>query len=115
MIIIKLKAIKPIKLLIWIGIINLLIVSSLVAYSFLHVEKPDAGREAFYASSTNIIPDNQNIAIALAGLNALTGADMIKHGRFVVDTLHKTQSDVDAKKIIATVGQLDFIGTSDEL
>ena len=115
MIIIKLKAIKPIKLLIWIGIINLLIVFSLVAYAFLHVEKPDAGRDAFYANSQSNIPDNQNIAIALAGLNAPAGADMIKHGRFVVDTLHKTQSDVDAKKIIAAVGQLDFVGMSDEL
>ena len=81
----------------------------------MHVEKPDAGREAFYARSQTNIPDNQNIAIALAGLNAPAGADMIKHGRFVVDILHKTQSDVDAKKIIAAVGKLDFVGTSDEL
>ena len=81
----------------------------------MHVEKPDAGRDEFYANSQSNIPDNQNIAIALAGLNAPAGADMLKHGRFVADTLHKTQSDVDAKKIIAAVGQLAFIGTSDEL
>ena len=115
MIIKKLKSIGLLKLLIWIGIINLLIFSSLVAYSFLHVEKPDTGRDAFYASSQANIPDNQNIAIALAGLNAPAGVDMIKHGRFVVDTLQKTPSDVDAKKIIATVGQLEFAGSSDEL
>ena len=115
MIIRKLKTIGLVKLLIWIGIINLLIFSSLVAYSFLHVEKPDAGREAFYANSQSNIPDNKNIAIALAGISAPAGADMINHGRFVVDTLHKTQSDVDAKKIIAAAGKLDFVGTSDEL
>ena len=81
----------------------------------MHVEKPDAGRDEFYANSQSNIPDNQNIAIALAGLNAPAGADMIKHGRFVADTLHKTQSDVDAKKIIAAVGQLGFVGMFDEL
>ena len=79
MIIIKLKAIKPIKLLIWIGIINLLIFTILAGYSFFHIEQPDAGREAFYASSKNIIPDNQNIAIGLAGLSAPAGADIFKH------------------------------------
>jgi hypothetical protein len=111
----KLKAISPIKLLIWFGIVNLLIVSALIAYSFLHVEKPDAGREAFYASSQANIPDNQNIAIALTGLSAPAGADIVKHGRFVVDTLQKTPADDDAKKIIAAAGKLDFEGTSDEL
>ena len=115
MIIKKLNAISPLKLLIWVGIVNILIFSALIAYAFLHVEKPDAGRDEFYANSQSNIPDNQNIAIALAGLNAPAGADMIKHGRFVIDTLHKTQSDVDAKKIIAAVGQLDFVGMSDEL
>ena len=115
MIIKKLKSIGLLKLLIWIGIINLLIFSSLVAYSFLHVEKPDAGRDAFYASSQANIPDNQNIAIALAGLNAPADVNMIKHGRFVIDTLQKTPADVDAKKIIAAAGKLDFVGTTDEL
>ena len=110
-----LKKINPIKLLIWFGIVNLLIVSALFAYSYLHVEIPDAGREAFYAKTQANIPDNQNIAIALAGLNAPTGIDIIKHGRFVVDTLQKTPADVDAKKIIAAAGKLDFVGTSDEL
>ena len=76
---------------------------------------PDAGREEFYASSTKIIPDNQNIAIGLAGLSAPAGADMIKHGRFVVDTLQNTPADVDAKKIIAAAGKLDFVGASSEL
>lgn len=82
MIIKKLKTIKPIKLLICFGLINLLIFSALVAYSFLHVEKPDAGRDEFYASSETNVPDNQNIAIALSGLNAPAGIDIIKHGRF---------------------------------
>ena len=111
----KLKTISLLKLLIWIGIVNLLVFCSLVAYSFLHVEMPDAGRDAFYASSAKPIPDNQNIAIGLAGLSAPAGVDIVQHGRFVVDTLQKTPADVDAKKIIAAAGKLDFVGTSDEL
>ena len=106
----NLKTIGLVKLLIWIGIINLLIFTSLVAFSFLHFENPDAGRDTFYASSQANISDNQNIVIALAGLSAPAGADMIKHGRFVVDTLQKTPADVDAKKIIAAAGKLDFVG-----
>lgn len=115
MMIIKLKTISLVKLLIWLGIINLLIFSVLVAYSFLHVEKPDAGRDAFYAISQANIPDNQNIAIALAGLNAPAGVNIIKHGRFVVDTLQRTPPDVDAKKTIDAVGKLEFVGSSEEL
>ena len=94
----KLKTISSLKLLIWIGIVNLLVFCSLVAYSFLHVEMPDAGRDAFYASATKPIPDSENIAIGLAGLNAPAGVDIIRHGRFVVDTLQKIPADVDAKK-----------------
>ena len=111
----KLKTISSLKLLIWIGIVNLLVFCSLVAYSFLHVEMPDAGRDAFYASATKPIPDSEYIAIGLAGLNVPAGVDIIKHGRFVVDTLQKTPADVDAKKTIATVGKLEFVGPSDEL
>lgn len=112
-----LKNINPIKLLIWFGLVNLPIVSALFAYAYLHVEKPVAGREAFYANTQAQanIPDNQNIAIALAGLNAPAGIDIIKHGRFVVDTYQQQQKDGDAKKIIDAVGKLDFVGTSDEL
>ncbi len=110
-----LKNINPIKLLIWFGIVNLLIISALFAYSYLHVEKPDAGREAFYANTQANIPDNQNIAIALAGLNAPAGADILKHGRFVVDTTWQKLKDGEAKKIINAAGKLDFVGTTDEL
>jgi hypothetical protein len=101
----KPKTISPIKLLLWICIVTAVIVSALIAYAYLHVEKPDAGREAFYASSQANIPDNQNIAIALAGLNAPAGCNMIKHGRFVVDVLQNTLSDFDAKKKIAAAGK----------
>lgn len=114
MIIKILKNINPIKLLIWFGIVNLLIIFALFAYSYLHVEKPDAGRETFYASSSKPIPDNQNIAIALAGLNVPPGIDIIKHGRFVVDTYQQQKNDDEAKKIIEAVGKLDFLG-ADEL
>lgn len=64
----------------------------------MHVEDPDACRDELYANSQSNISDNQNIAIALSCLNAPAGADMFKHGRFVVYSLHKTQSDVDAKR-----------------
>ena len=111
----KLKTIKPIKLLIWFGVINLLIFCSLIAYSFWYIEKPDAGRETFYATSLQPIPDNENIAIALAGLSAPAGADIIKHGRFVANTTWQKLKDGEAKKIIDAAGKLEFFGTSDEL
>ena len=111
----KLKNIGIFKLLLWFGLFNVLIFSILAFYAFFHVEKPDAGREAFYAGSQTNIPDNQNFAIALAGLNAPAGADIIKHGRFVVNTTWQKLKDGEAKKIIDAAGKLDFVGTSEEL
>ena len=115
MIIKKLKSLGWIKLLIWIGVINLLILSALAAYSFLHVEKPDPGRDAFYASDTKPIPDNQNIAIALAGLNAPAGFDIIEHGRFVIDTFNKIENKEEAQKVIDAKGTLAFVGDTEAL
>lgn len=115
MIIKKLKSLGWIKLLIWIGVINLLILSALAAYSFLHMEKPDPGRDAFYASDTKPIPDNQNIAIALAGLNAPAGVDVIGHGRFVTNTYNKIDNKEQAKKIIEAKGVLSFVGDTEAL
>ena len=115
MIIKKLKSLNWIKLLIWIGAINLLLFSALAAYSFLHVEKPDLGRDAFYASDTKPIPDNQNIAIALAGLNAPAGSDIIGHGRFATDTYNKIDNKEQAKKIIEAKGLLAFVGDTEAL
>ena len=115
MIIKKLKAVGWIKLLIWVGVINLLLFSALAAYSFLHVEKPDLGRDAFYASDTKPIPDNQNIAIALDGLNAPAGVDIIGHGRFITDTYNKIDNKEQAKKIIEAKGLLAFVGDTEAL
>lgn len=115
MIIKKLKSLSWIKLLIWVGVINLLLLSALAAYSFLHVEMPDLGRDAFYASDTKPIPDNQNIAIALAGLNAPAGVDIIGHGRFVTDTYNKIDNKEQAKKIIEAKGVLAFVGDTEAL
>lgn len=115
MIIKKLKSLNWIKLLIWIGAINLLIFSALVAYSFLHIEKPDPGRDAFYAADTKPIPDDQNIAIALAGLNAPAGVDIIKHGRFVIDAYKQTDSNKIAETLIAQKKEISFTGKPDEL
>lgn len=53
-------------------------------------EARDAGRDAFYAQSIIAVPDNQNIAVAISGINAPIGADIIAHGRFVIDTYFKS-------------------------
>lgn len=51
----------------------------------------------------------------MAGLHAPAGVNIIKHGRFVVDTLQRIPPDVDAKKTIDAVCKLEFINSSEEL
>ena len=111
----KLKNIGIFKLLLWFGLFNLIVFTAVVFYAYFHVEKPDAGREAFYATSLQPVPDYENIAIAFAGISAPSGADMIKHGRFVIDTTWQKPKEGEAKKIIEAAGKLDFVGTADEL
>ena len=61
-----------------------LLTISWVAYINLRGDEvPDAGRDAFYASFTAVIPDSQNLAVAISGINAPVGTDIISHGRFV--------------------------------
>jgi hypothetical protein len=115
MIINKLKNLNFFKLLLWFGILNVLIFSAFAAYLYLHVEKPDAGRDAFYASNQVKVPDNQNVAVALAGLNAPVDTDIFQHGRFVIDTHNKIDNYDLAKKMIADKNPLVFVGDTDAI
>jgi len=91
-----------------------LFIFSWVVFAIFHEESPDVGRNGFYATTHGNFPDNQNVAIALAGLNAPSGADVFKHGRFVIDTYKNTLNDFLAKLIIEKAGKLSFVGNSEE-
>lgn len=95
-------------------LILVLFVSAWIAFAIYHDESPDIGRDEFYALNPKNIPDSQNIAVALSGLNAPLGADIIKHGRFVVDTFYNTDNNDEAKKIVDAAGKLTFVGNTDE-
>ena len=84
-----------------------------LGFAYFHDESPDKGRDAFYAISPGAIADDQNVAIALRGLDAPSGIDIIKHGRFVADTFSKTEHSL-AKIIVSATGKLDFVGNQDE-
>lgn len=78
-------------------------------------EAPDVGRDAFYARSTNTIPDNQNIALAISGINAPAGTDMISHGRLVINTDQNDLLNSDFKtQLINSIG-IKFTGKREEL
>jgi len=81
-----------------------------------HDELPDIGRDAFYANKNIDIPDNQNLTIAIAGITAPIGKDVIKHGRFVVDAINTSLDlGIDTQEIIDSQEKLSFSGNSDEL
>ena len=77
-------------------------------------EKPDAGRDAFYAQTEIVIPDIDNLAVAMSGINASEGADMIKHGRFVINQFENEIKDGMAKALVQAAGKLEFVGTRDD-
>ncbi len=56
------------------------------AISRFYDEPLDAGLEAFYAPDPQPVPDNQNAMIALAGISAPRGADIIQYGRMLTDS-----------------------------
>ena len=80
----RFKAILKIALLI-LALIVLLVISWVAYINLRGDEVPDAGRDAFYARSTAVIPDSQNLAVAISGINAPIGTDIISHGRFVIN------------------------------
>ncbi len=43
-------------------------------------ERPDPRRDAFLTSAEAVIPDAENLAVAIAGLDAPAGSDFLKHG-----------------------------------
>ncbi len=75
---------------------------------------PDAGRDAFYARSSIVIPDNQNIAVAISGINAPIDTDVIEHGRFVINGYEDDLLSSNLKNKIFKETEIKFIGKRDE-
>jgi hypothetical protein len=91
------------------------IIAAWAAYIYFRGdEKPEAGRDAFYAVNEKPVPNNQNLAIAITGLNALEGKDSIKHGRFLIEA-SKNDLTRDAARFLANgPAKLNFVGKRDE-
>ena len=97
-------------------ILIILLVSLWAAYiAYRSDEAPDAGRDAFYASSIVAVPDNQNIAVAISGINAPTRGDIIEHGRFVINTYSKAKSSEISNAIIAKKNEIRLTSNRNEL
>lgn len=78
-------------------------------------EKPDAGRDVFYAVSEKPVPDDQNIAVAISGITAPAGSDVFEFGRFILNTYKNTENNDDVKKLISQKDSLAFVGNAEEL
>lgn len=83
-------------------------------FAIFYDESPDEGLAAFYGSNQKNVPDNQNVAIAISGIDAPEGVDTIKHGRFVVGISTNDLTRDAAKFLASAAGKLDFVGTRDE-
>lgn len=80
-------------------------------------ERPDSRRDAFLASTERAVPDAENLAVGIAGLDAPPGSDFIKHGaalKKLYDTQAPWSTDIqmatqrpDALKITVESHQLD--------
>ena len=109
------KLISILKRTVFVLLFLVLLLSAWVAFAIYHDESPDIGRDEFYALSPKNVPDSQNIAVAISGINAPSGADIFKHGRFAIDTFFKTENSAEAKKIVEASGNLAFVGDSNEI
>jgi hypothetical protein len=106
---------KSLKRVLYAALLLILLFCAWLAFVVYHDESPDAGRDAFYALNQAKIPDNQNLAVAILGLNAPTGADTIKHGRLVVDTFLFSQFKAsESRSIINAASTLVFVGKRDD-
>lgn len=94
-------------------ILLVLLLATYIAYR--SDEAPDEGRDAFYKQSVIVVPDNQNIAVAISGINAPIGVDIIEHGRFVIDTYLKAESIEISKAIIAKKNEFSLTSNRNEL
>jgi hypothetical protein len=103
------------KRVLYAALLLILLFCAWLALVVYHDESPDAGRDKFYATNQAKIPDNQNLAVAISGLNAPKGADIYKHGRLVVDTFLFDQLKAgESRYIIDAASTLVFVGKSDE-
>jgi hypothetical protein len=99
----------------YVVLLLILLFCAWLAFVVYHEEYPDSGRDEFYATNQAKIPDNQNLAIAITGLNALEGKDSIEHGRFITDASNKDLTRDVARFIANGPAKLNFVGKRDEL
>ena len=98
-----------------IALIVLLLIVWLAYINFHGDELPDAGRDAFYALSSIVIPDNQNITVAISGINAPAGTGIIDHGRYVIDAYQNEILSSELKNKIFKDIEIKFTGKREEL
>ena len=103
------------KIALFILALIVLLVISWVAYINLRGDEvPDAGRDAFYTRYAAVIPDSQNLAVAISGINAPIGTDIISHGRFVINAFEIELIGSSLKrKMINDIG-IKFTGNREE-
>ena len=100
--------------LIAIALIVLLVIGWAAYINYHGDEVPDAGRDAFYARSSIKIPDNQNIAVAISGLNALEGKNTIEYGRFLTDASNNELTHEAARFFANGPAKLNIVGKREE-
>lgn len=84
-----------------------------LCFIFLSDETLDPGLKSFFVSRA-AIEDSENAAVALSGINAPIGVDVLTFGRTQIDAqISKTVSETSADP--PKVETLEFIGTNKEL
>lgn len=83
-------------------------------FALFYDESPDEGRDAFYANDQKHVADNQNLVVAISGINAPEGKDSIKHGRFLIDVSKNDLMHDIARFIANGSAKLNFVGKRDE-
>ena len=77
-------------------------------------EAPATDRESFYQSINRHIPDENNLAIAISGLNAPKDGNITVYGRKVTDSLYLPASKSSKKNSSDKVDKLQIIWLEDQ-
>jgi hypothetical protein len=75
-------------------------------------ESPAEGRDAFYQTSQQQVPDARNLAVAIAGLAAPQGADTIAYGRQAIQQAYQPSEPKQVSQNKAT--KLEVVWLADE-
>ncbi|PPD56750.1 MAG: hypothetical protein CTY10_02590 [Methylotenera sp.] len=95
-------------------LIALLVISWVAYINFRGDEEPDAGRDTFYVRSKTTIPDNQNLAVTISGINAPIGTDITSHGRLVIDAYESDLFSSSLKSKVIKSISIKFTGKREE-